>query len=102
VTGAAGGPWTVAFGGQYTGIDIPLMTIGSDTLTGGTGIHTVTHAADTVTTIECLIDVVATVYSDWVELTDAVRVPNTMMLLYGVSGDGAADPVVASVVAEFA
>lgn len=36
VTGAGGGPWTVAFGGQYTGANVPAMTSSGAGLTGGT------------------------------------------------------------------
>lgn len=42
VTGSAGGPYTVAFGGQYTNTDVPALTA---TPTGGSG--TVTIATTT-------------------------------------------------------
>ena len=35
VTGAAGGPWTITFAGQYTGTNVPAMTTGAGSLTGG-------------------------------------------------------------------
>lgn len=36
VTGDAGGPWTVTFGGQYLGVNVPTMTKDETSLTGGT------------------------------------------------------------------
>lgn len=101
VTGSAGGPWTVTFGGQYVGVDVPLITIAIDSLTGGGGVHTITAAADTVTTIEALIDTTRVTPGDWVQLDDAARVDDVMMLLYGLTGDGATDPTL-SVWVEFA
>ena len=35
VTGSAGGPWSVEFGGQFSGTDVPSMTANSSGLTGG-------------------------------------------------------------------
>ena len=36
VTGSAGGPWTLTFGGARAGLDIPAMTKNAGGLTGGT------------------------------------------------------------------
>ena len=43
VTGSAGGPWTVVFGGQYDDTNVPEITITDVDLAGGT----VTVATDT-------------------------------------------------------
>jgi len=37
VTGSAGGPWTITFAGRYLGLDVPAMTTGAGSLTGGAG-----------------------------------------------------------------
>lgn len=37
VTGSAGGPYTVTFGGQYLGDNVPAMTADAGSLTGGAG-----------------------------------------------------------------
>ena len=36
VTGSAGGPWTLTFGGARAGLDVPVMTKNAGGLTGGT------------------------------------------------------------------
>ena len=36
VTGSASGPWTVTFAGRYAGINVPVFTANSGSLTGGT------------------------------------------------------------------
>ena len=46
VTGTAGGPWTVTFGGARAGINVPQITAVSTALTGGTS-PTVTVATTT-------------------------------------------------------
>ena len=36
VTGSAGGPYTITFGGRYLGLNVPAMTASGASLTGGT------------------------------------------------------------------
>jgi len=46
VTGAAGGPWTVTFGGSLAGTDVDLMTTNASSVTGG-GTQDLTVSAST-------------------------------------------------------
>lgn len=44
VTGAAGGPLTVTFGGRYVGQDVPLLVVDNTSATGGTIVAAVVTA----------------------------------------------------------
>lgn len=58
-TGAAGGPWTLTFGGTYAATDVPEVTCDGSLLTGGT-----TPDAVPATTTEGLVGGVLELYAD--------------------------------------
>lgn len=50
VTGAAGGPLTVTFGGRYVGQDVPALTVDNTSATGGTVVVAAPTAGGSATT----------------------------------------------------
>jgi hypothetical protein len=70
VTGAAGGPWTVEFQGQYAGMDVALMSADGTNLTGTTPTADVTLVHAGATTWELTFS--PAIQSGSVPLDDAV------------------------------
>jgi hypothetical protein len=65
VSGSNGGPWTLTFGGQYAGTDVPAVTCDSTSLTGTNEVQTITVDAEGGTfTVTCLGDTTAALAFD--------------------------------------
>lgn len=93
-----GDTYTITFGAEWAGQPVATITV-TDSTTGGTGV-TVTTNVEGVTT-EVPISATGTVKSDWVTIADTpLDAIDILLLVGGVTGDGAADPVISSVYVE--
>lgn len=81
VTGDAGGPFTLTFGGKYAGQNVPAVTTGVGSLTGGAGTAVVTTGTAGGSTVSDGREVAAGILLESVNLKDGDTV--TGMLIHG-------------------